>query len=247
LAEPSGGILKPAPVKYLSARLVALLCVLSCASVAAIGVWPAHRDIQTVDQNGDGRPDVWRTYDSRGQLTKIEVDSNYDGSPDIQEYYQQGFLVRRESDRNFNGQTDLVEDFDPQTHGQTRSVVDIDYDGTADILVLFRDGRPVFSRRAAAPRHSVPELQRVPVVDHRGTAQLVPLADPFESDASIRGTSITSTEEGSIGLSTSGGLPHPRFVALAHLSASARLLADDTCSHALTLLRSRPSRAPPAS
>jgi hypothetical protein len=200
-----------------------------------------------VDQNGDGRPDVWRTYDSRGQLTKIEVDSNYDGSPDIEEYYQQGFLVRRESDRNFNGQTDLVEDFDPQTHGQTRSVVDIDYDGTADILVLFRDGRPVFSKRAAAARRIAQQLETVQAMDRRGTAQLIPLADPFESEAAIRGTSITSTEEGSIGLFTSGGLPHPRFVALARLSASARLLTGDSCSYALTLLHPRSSRAPPLS
>jgi hypothetical protein len=234
-------------VKYLSARLVALLCVLSCASVAAIGVWPARRDIQTVDQNGDGRPDVWRTYDSRGQLTKIAVDSNYDGSPDIEEYYQQGVLVRRESDRNFNGQTDLVEDFDPQTHGHTRSVVDVDYDGTADILVLFRDGRPVFSKRAAALRRIAQQLGTAQVVDHRGTAQLVPLTDPFESETSIRGTSITSTDEGSIGLSTSGGLPHPRFVALAEPSPSARLLARDVSSYALAPLRPRSSRAPPLS
>jgi hypothetical protein len=200
-----------------------------------------------VDQNGDGRPDMWRTYDSRGQLTKIAVDSNYDGSPDIEEYYQQGVLIRRESDRNFNGQTDLVEDFDPQTHGQTRSVVDIDYDGTADILVLFRDGRPVFSKRAPAPRRGVPQIQSVPVMDYRGTAQLVPLVDPFESEAAIRGTSITSTEEGSIGLSTSGGLPHPRFVALAEPSPSARLLARDVSSYALAPLRPRSSRAPPLS
>src|SRR4029077_2909888 len=115
--------------------------------VAALELWPATRLVRTVDQNGDGRPDVWRHYDNRGQLTEVDVDTNFDGRPDIEEYYERGVLVRRESDRNFNGQADLLEEFDVDTHGHTRSVVDTDYDGTADLLVFFRDNRPVFSKQ----------------------------------------------------------------------------------------------------
>src|SRR5262249_4650002 len=130
------------------ASAVAIFCVASCATVAIVGVWPARR-VRTADNNGDGRPDVWRLYDGKGQLTEVDVDSNFDGHTDIQEYYEQGVLVRRESDRNFNGQSDLVEEFDAKTHHLTRSVIDLDYDGTADLLVLFPDGHPAFSRRRA--------------------------------------------------------------------------------------------------
>src|SRR5215467_13299524 len=128
-----------------SVRFVALLCAVFCAALAAIEVWPARR-VRTADQNGDGRPDVWRRYDARGRLTEVDVDSNFDGSPDIAEYYDRGVLVRRETDRNFNGQADLIEEFDAETHSRTRSVVDVDYDGTADLLVLFRNGEAVFAK-----------------------------------------------------------------------------------------------------
>ncbi len=170
-------------MKHLSVRLAAVMCVVSCATLAAVELRPVVRDVQTTDQNGDGRPDVWRHYDARGQVTKVDVDTNFDGKPDVEEYYERGVLVRRESDRNFNGQADLVEEFDATTHGQTRSVVDIDYDGTADLLVLFRDGRPVFSKRT----DSKPSLNQFQPAGHQNdTTQLVPLTDPFQSETAIR-------------------------------------------------------------
>jgi hypothetical protein len=215
--------------------------------VAAVEVWPAAGDLRTTDQNGDGRADIWRSYDSSGRLTEIDIDSNFDGSPDIREIYQQGVLVRRESDRNFNGQTDLIEEFDPTTHGQTRSVVDTDYDGIADLLVLFRDGRPAFSKRAQSLKRAV-FLEKTAAAHHDTAAvALSPLTDPFASDTSIRGTSITSTDEGSVGLSTSGGLPCPRVVALGRLAPSQRLVARYVSPSALALLQPHSSRAPPLS
>ena len=68
------------------ASAVAIFCVASCATVAIVGGWPARR-VRTADNNGDGRPDVWRLYDGKGQLTEVDVDSNFDGHTDIQEYY----------------------------------------------------------------------------------------------------------------------------------------------------------------
>src|ERR1700757_1203811 len=102
-------------------RVVALLCVLGCALTAALSLRPVARGIRTADRNGDGRPDLWRIYDSHGQLAEVDVDSNFDGSPDVHELYERGSLIRRESDRNFNGFTDLIEEFDVETHSQTRS------------------------------------------------------------------------------------------------------------------------------
>jgi hypothetical protein len=233
-------------MKSVSTRYLGLLCVVACATVAAVEVWPAARHLRTEDHNGDGRPDIWRRYDSRGQLTEVDVDSNFDGSPDIEEYYERGILVRRESDRNFNGQADLVEEFDAETHARTRSVVDIDYDGTADLLVLFRDGRPVFSERTAPPKRSGIATGSAPGIDQVGAGHLARMMDPFESDFAVRAIHTASNAEGSVGLTSSGGLPRSR-VSVSRTSPSARLIARDEQLHALTLLPRRSPRAPPVS
>lgn len=230
-------------MKGLSVRCAALLCVVASATVAAVEVWPAARNVRTQDQNGDGRPDVWRNYDNRGLLTTVAVDSNFDGRPDVEEYYERGALVRRESDRNFNGQADLVEDFDAETHAQTRSVVDIDYDGTADLLVLFRDGRPVFSKRTGSSNRSKTATSSPPSI--RQGRQLAPLLDPFESDLAVRGTHVAPSADGCVGLSTSGGLPNPDRTAVGPTSASARVVARDIDAHTRTPLPHRSPRAPP--
>jgi hypothetical protein len=229
-------------MKAPSIRWIALLCVLASATVAAVEVWPATERVRTQDRNGDGRPDVWRRYDAKGRLTEVTVDSNFDGRPDVEEYYERGALVRRESDRNFNGQADLIEDFDADTHTQTRSVVDIDYDGTADLLVLFRDGRPVFSKRAGPRGPMTPTIERTSNPGH-----LDPLLNPFESDLAMRATRLLPSTEGYVGLSTSGGLPMPRMTAVASLVATALVTGRDVHAQPLVVLSNRSTRAPPLS
>jgi len=227
-------------MKYVSA-VAAVISVLFCATLTAVEMWPVARDVRTADRNGDGRPDIWRHFDTRGQITEVDVDTNFDGKPDVAEYYERGVLVRRESDRNFNGQVDLVEEFDPATRAQTRSVIDTDYDGTADLLVLFRDGRPVFSKRT----YSTPSDNPPQSAGHRSdTTHLVPLTDPFQWEAAIRTTQAAPDRE-CVGLSTSGGLPSPRVTALGRLSPSARVVADGVPPHSSTLRLPRSPRAPP--
>ena len=124
------------------------LCTLACVAAAAVSWGPPGGDLRTEDHNRDGRPDVWRVYDRQGQLAKMAVDTNFDGRSDVDEYYESGALVRRESDRDFNDRIDLVQEFDATTREHVRSVVDKDFDGTADLLILFQDGQPVFSKWA---------------------------------------------------------------------------------------------------
>jgi len=234
-------------MKLVSARRVAWLCVVACAAVAAVEVWPSAQLVRTSDENGDGRPDVWRRYDNRGQLTEVDVDSNFDGRPDVTEYYERGALVRRESDRNFNGQADLVEEFDAQTHRRTRSVVDLDYDGTADLLVLFRDGQPVFSKwTCSAECLGRPGPSR-PAPPSRGESSLIGLADPFESDSAFRAFRTAPDGDGRAALSTSRGLPARRIAAGRGTSRSARLVTRDVQPDALTDLLPGSPRAPPVS
>src|SRR5580704_6257267 len=130
-------------MEQLSSRRVALVCAFTFVAVAAVSLTPATGGVRVEDRNGDGRPDVWRHYDQWGALTEVAIDSNFDGRSDVYEYYDQGALVRRESDRNFNGQIDIVEEFEATTHENFRSVIDVDFDGTADLLVFFHAGRLV--------------------------------------------------------------------------------------------------------
>lgn len=233
-------------MKHVSTRRTAFLCVVACVTVAAIEVWPASRRVRATDQNGDGRPDLWQLYDDRGQLAEVQVDSNFDGRPDIEEYYERGVLIRRESDRNFNGQADLVEEFDAETSQQTRSLVDIDYDGSADLLVLFQDGRPVFSKRTVQEGRGIPTSSS-PSVDKEGPGHLGRLMDPFESETAVRALHTPSSADGCIGLSSSGGLPRPCVSIVGVVPASAGLLARDVRVQTLTPLPRRSPRAPPLS
>src|SRR5438477_5876587 len=128
--------------------LVLSLCALASGAVALAPLWQAAAYVRAEDRNGDGRPDIWRTYDRLGRVSDVTVDTNFDGRSDVHEYYQRGALVRRESDRDFNDRVDLVQEFDPTTREPVRTVVDVDFDGTADLLVLFQGGQPVFSEWA---------------------------------------------------------------------------------------------------
>ena len=228
-------------MKHVISRVAALLCVLACVTVAAAEIWSVGRGPQTTDENG-GRPGVWRHFDRHGRLTRVDVDSNFDGKPDIEEYYEQGVLVRRESDRNFNGQADLIEEFDVATHGQTRSVIDDDFDGTADVLVLFRDGRPVFSRRAGSNH---PDGNGRQTVHREDGVRLAPLVDPFQSDPAVRTRHATPGDEGCVGLSTSGGLPKARFTQLGRLTPSAPILIAAAIPPRQLQTLPRSPRAPP--
>jgi hypothetical protein len=166
-------------IKRTGRSIVALLGVLSfIAALSAAGRHAAYVRLQTEDTNHDGRPDVWRQYDDRGQLTHVAIDSNFDGVPDREEEYDHGTLVRRATDRNFDRRTDLVEEFDSVTSEHVRTIVDVDYDGSADLLVLFQDGQPVHSEWANA----VPSGRVLPARDE---GQLAGLGDPFSALAAI--------------------------------------------------------------
>jgi hypothetical protein len=234
-------------MKQLLPRAATLLCLLSCAAGATIAVRPAAQRVRSGDQNGDGRADLWQRYDSQGRLVEIDRDTNFDGSADVEEYYVRGVLVRRESDRNFNGQTDLVEEFDIETHGQTRSVVDTDYDGAADLLVLFQDGRPVFSKRVLTSGLSRTLAPHDTVIAWPGVDHLVAFNDPFASDTSVRGAHAVFNQDGAVGLSTSGGLPLERVTAIGRLAPSTTIALSAAHADTLPPLFTRPSRAPPVS
>jgi hypothetical protein len=240
-------------MKELSPRSVALVCVLVCAAAAAVSLAPAAGRVRMEDRNGDGRPDVWRQYDQWGTLTEVAIDSNFDGRSDVYEYYDQGALVRRESDRNFNGQIDLVEEFEGTTHENFRSVIDVDYDGTADLLVFFRGGRLVVSQWAhpvvaeLKRRGEAPARHARNVGSSDGAGQLTPMADPFRRDPAVRGTHGPLGSDVCVGLSTSGGLPGSSIDAAVLMASSASVVAPGDQPRSLTPVLPRSPRGPPLS
>jgi len=231
-------------------RSIAVFGVLMCATVGAVSEWPTGRHVRTEDRNGDGRPDVWHEYDDKGQPTEVRFDTNFDGRSDVQEYYDRGTLVRRESDRNFDDRVDLVEEFDRGTHDQVRSVVDCDYDGTADLLVLFRDGRPVFSKLASSPPAHVTTAVRAAFAQNRGRRAddpLIPLADPFRAATVIRQLDATPNSPQIIGLLTSWGLPRSSVGSPSPLCLTVGFIARDVPRVELMDLSISSPRGPPPS
>src|SRR5579864_5757850 len=172
--------------RSVSRALVLVLCGTVCVSTTAVSSIfsgaPGDR-VRTEDRNGDGRPDVWRTYDRRGRLTEVAFDTNFDGRSDVLEYYDQGALVR--------------------------SIADVDYDGRADLLVLFRDGRTVYSKWAA-PVAPIGRSAWDPGRSGRPAADLESLDDPFRADLRVEGLSPTHGPEDGGALAVSGGMPAPR-------------------------------------
>jgi hypothetical protein len=228
--------------------LIVGLC-LAYAAAVTLSLWPPGGDVRTEDQNRDGRPDVWRAYDRHGQLVKVAVDTDFDGRSDVHEYYEGGALIRRESDRNFNDQVDLIEEFDGTTHEVVRSVVDVDFDGTADVLVLFKDGRPVFSKWAqpvAPATVSADEALHAEASPRTADEQLAPLENPFHSDLSVEAVRDAPGCDDCIGLSTSGGLP-TRCTEIVGPLASSSDVSDSSVSNlsSATVVPYTP-RGPPA-
>lgn len=172
-------------------RWMALLCTLACAVAPVVSAVGPSRP------RSDDRV-VWRSYDAHSQVVEIDLDTNADGRPDVEEYFSHGALLRRDSDRNFDGRVDLIEEFDAVTRQKVRSLVDDDYDGVADRLLLFRNGAIVFSeRRTARPI--------APAQAPRGN-RIAALLDPFSADTTFRTHLPLAPSQPWVGVSGSVGL-----------------------------------------
>ena len=163
-------------------RLAAAIVAVCCALLAVQLCLRSNGHVSTEDTNHDGRPDVWRLYNARGELSRVTIDTNFDGRPDRVEQYERGALVSRASDRNFDSRTDLFEEFDVTTQELVRSVADNDYDGNADLLVLFRGGQPVHWESLERPVGA----SSIPHNPAGGQGGLAPLEDLFRAQTAFR-------------------------------------------------------------
>lgn len=208
--------------KHSRLRLLGLCAsVLALLPTALLSLWVPRVAVFTEDRNADGRPDVWRRYDRQGLIATVSVDTNFDGRSDIQEFYDGGVLQRRDSDRNFNSQVDLVQEFDSATHDEVRAVSDDDFDGEADLLVSFADGQPTVSELRSHTQTANPvqtanttnvetatqASQSTPAA--QADDRLTPLRDPFAQELAVRAVKGMLAQPISVGTPSSNGLTTP--------------------------------------
>jgi hypothetical protein len=142
--------------------------------------------VQTDDTNSDGRPDVWKYYDDRGSLIRVEVDTNFDGRVDVEETLVDGHLIARHTDRNFDGRVDRIDEFDVATGELRTATVDVDFDGRADLQVHFDGGRPIATRWAPTVDEDARVESITPTATAAANAPLQALANPFSSGLRVR-------------------------------------------------------------
>jgi len=90
---------------------------------------------QTVDEDGNGRPEQTIHFDREGRIARAERDTNLDGRPDTWERYQTGVLIRTEQDRNHDGKIDAETVY--VKGNRSRISLDTDHDGRFETTQRF--------------------------------------------------------------------------------------------------------------
>jgi len=229
-------------------RLTIALGLALCVWAVFAAVWFPEGRAFTEDRNHDGRPDVWRSYDANGQLVSVVLDTNFDGRSDVNEFYDNGTLVRRELDRDFNNTIDLVQEFDPATRQIVRSISDVDADGVADLLLLFQDGQPVYSKWAHRHTQSVSgpvDTDQPSSAPGARPPSLLALSDPFSGDLAVKGTRTAAQSRDTLALATASGLPQATRSAVI-LTATSSFLTSHCSVASAPVAGPRSPRGPPA-
>ncbi|MFO0649564.1 MAG: hypothetical protein U0326_25240 [Polyangiales bacterium] len=103
-------------------------------------------DIQSLDVNGDGQPDV-RTVMEGGRPKCRETDANFDSRVDIYRWFDlsNGYVTRVEDDYDFDGRIDVVSTW--ENNLPVRDILDTNFDGRTDTWRDYREGHIYELRR----------------------------------------------------------------------------------------------------
>lgn len=120
----------------------------------------ASREVSEYDTSGDDVPDVRKVFMLVGEppaqrtiLICREADLNADGVKDVVRYYNdEGSPLREESDRDFDGQMEMVTIY--QEGRIVRQEVDTNTDGLVDTRIFYEDGGPLRAERDLKGRSS---------------------------------------------------------------------------------------------
>lgn len=111
-----------------------------------------------VDQDKNGKPDHWVTYNEKGVRVLIASDTNGDAKPDYWKHPIKAMMILREKDRNFDGRVDdrQVTDFiydkvlKFNRHLYLWRESDDNYDGKVDVYKVRGEKEPKPDRRGQA-------------------------------------------------------------------------------------------------
>ena len=153
----------PEPMPEMGGRIPTGLFVAGAVALAvlafAVTQWRIERNrgrsaaansTYPVDNDHDGRPDVFYVYEDE-RLVRMEVDRNHDGRIDEWSFYDaEGRTMRTERDQNFDGKAD---DWYAYEKGEVvTEKQDTDFNGLVDCVVTFANG--IATRVDYAPNES---------------------------------------------------------------------------------------------
>jgi hypothetical protein len=92
-----------------------------------------------IDVNFDGRIDLVRNLNKKGDLVEERLDQDFDGKIDLVIFFEKGAIVRKEYDTNFDAKVDMWRFF--EQGAITRKEADLNYDGKVDYWEYFEGGK----------------------------------------------------------------------------------------------------------
>lgn len=92
-----------------------------------------------VDVNFDGKIDLIRSFNEKGDLVSERLDHDFDGRVDVVNFFEQGVIVKKEYDTNFDSTVDLWRYFDKGTI--SRKEADLNHDGKVDYWEYYEQGK----------------------------------------------------------------------------------------------------------
>lgn len=92
-----------------------------------------------VDINFDGKIDLIRSFNKKGDLVAERLDHDFDGRIDVVNHFEKGVIIKKEYDTNFDSNVDLWRYFDKGTIA--RKEADLNHDGKVDYWEYYEEGK----------------------------------------------------------------------------------------------------------
>lgn len=89
------------------------------------------------DLNHDGKVDMVKVFNEKGEVIKEMIDFDFDGRFDTTNFYEKSQLVRQEMDLNWDGKPDIVKYFEKGKI--TRKEISTKIDGKMDYFEYYDD------------------------------------------------------------------------------------------------------------